>query len=76
MPITGPLVTKISKAPANAGAFNVQEKLALTLSSIKAPGIGRELQSEDKDDFKYLSTDNWLFSCLPRGEQLLENVNN
>jgi len=31
------------------------------------------VQTEDKVNIEYLSTDNWLFSCLPRGEQLLEN---
>ncbi|MGD9475453.1 MAG: hypothetical protein AB7V37_10705 [Eubacteriaceae bacterium] len=32
------------------------------------------VQIEDKVYVEYLSTDNWLFSCLPRGEQLLENA--
>jgi hypothetical protein len=31
------------------------------------------LLTEDKVNIEYPSTDNWLFSCLPRGEQLLEN---
>jgi hypothetical protein len=31
-------------------------------------------QTEDQINIEYLSTDNWLFSCLPRGEQLLENL--
>jgi hypothetical protein len=33
-------------------------------------------QTEDKVNFEYLSTDNWLFSCPPRGEQLLETAYN
>jgi hypothetical protein len=39
-----------------------------------ANGVYTPLQAVDKINIEYLSTDNWLFSCLPRGEQLLGNT--
>ncbi|MDK2904138.1 MAG: hypothetical protein PWR12_214 [Eubacteriaceae bacterium] len=46
----------------------------MTMSDQRLKSLVKACRLKTKSFNEYLSTDNWLFSCLPRGEQLLENL--